>query len=110
MFKNLLEELKWQLAHEYESMQIIRQINALFEIIERYLIIADLDNGTIHSKIFRELYLAPKSKSYLDIASDNNIHERTLNRYVTKYNDLAKKIIINKFPELKERYSSFLNN
>ena len=104
---NLLKELKWQLLHDYEEAHIIAAIKSLFIIMQRYLSIADLDNGTVHSKVFYDLYLAPKSKSYIDIAFDNNVSERNLNRFVVKYNELAKKIIINEFPELKDRYSSF---
>lgn len=107
MGKSLLNSLKWQLQVGYESLNIARQIKQLFYIMYRYFIVYDWDNGTIHSKVFNDLYLLSTVKAYNEIAEENNIHERTLNRYITKYNELAKRIIINKFPMLKEIYISF---
>lgn len=107
MYKNLLAELKWQLLHDYEDKDLVSQIKALFEIMERYYDISDLDSGTVHSKVFYDLYLNPHSKPYIDIAFDNNCSERNINRFVDKYNELAKKIIVKKFPALRERYSAF---
>ncbi len=107
MKKNLLGNLKWQLQYGYESLDIVRQINQLFYVLHRYLVVYDWDNGTTHSRIFNDLYIISKAKVYIEIAEDNNIHERTLNRYILKYNKLAKRIIQYKFPTIKERYPSF---
>lgn len=110
MGTNLLENLKWQLQYGYESPAFERQVKELFYIMHRYLTIFDWDNGTNHSMVFYALYLIPRTKTYEKIAEENNIHERTLNRYVSKYNDLAKRIIVNKFPTIKERYDVFFRD
>ncbi len=107
MDNNLLEELKWQFWHGHETLDFLSQIKELFYLMERYFAIYDLDHGTIHGRIFYALYLMPYSESYADISFNNNIHERTLNRYVIKYNNLAKKIINKKYIEIKEKYSLF---
>ena len=108
MSKNLLEVLRCEnMQPGPESQVFVLQIKELFYLMEKYFIIFDLDNGTIHSKIFNDLYLTPHVGSYAEISFKNNVHERTLNRYVIRYNVLAKRLISKRFPMLKEKYRKF---
>lgn len=63
------------------------------EVIARYLEIYDMDNGTIHSKVFSMLYLSAKYYTYNAICQTLHISKNTLIRYVFKYDNLALKML-----------------
>ena len=63
------------------------------EVIVRYLEIYDIDNGTNHLEIFKEVYLTPKQYTYKEISERNYISKNTLKRYITRYDSLAVKVL-----------------
>lgn len=63
------------------------------EAILRYLEIYDMDNGTIHFKVFSMLYLSPTYYTYTAICETLHISKNTLVRYIAKYDNLALKVI-----------------
>ncbi len=71
---------------EYERWQVIK------EVLFRYLEIYDIDNGTIHTKVFTMLYLSPTHNTYKQICEQLFISKNTLIRYKDKYEKLAAKI------------------
>lgn len=72
---------------EYKRVQIVK------EVILRYYEIYDMDNGTIHSKVFSMLYLSEKYYTYRAICETLGISKNTLIRYIDKYEKLALKVI-----------------
>ena len=72
---------------EYKQLLIVK------EAILRYFEIYDMDNGTIHSKVFSMLYLSPTYYTYTTICETLHISKNTLVRYITKYDNLALKVL-----------------
>ena len=73
----------------------MRVIKKLFIKLKEYWYIHDLDYGTIHSEIFETLYIksGESKSSHEEIAHRFYIGNRTLGRYISKYNTVAKKLI-----------------
>lgn len=65
----------------------------IHEIVSFYYELYDIDNGTIHHKIFGILYI-DKTYDYFDEISQNfGLDIKTLYNYRKKYEELMKKII-----------------
>lgn len=71
-----------------DSVEYIRIKNVINTLLE-YYIIYDLDNGTIHSKVIRMLYLSNKTYTYQKIADELYVDLSTLKRYIKQYERLA---------------------
>lgn len=71
----------------------VKRLKILKEVMLRYLEIYDLDNGTIHKRVFDMLYLSSKTYTYSVICETLGISKNTLIRYVDKYEKLAEKIV-----------------
>ena len=84
--RGVLEEIK-EKGTEDKKWKIIT------EVIVRYLEIYDIDNGTNHLEIFKEVYLTPKQYTYKEISERNYISKNTLKRYITRYDNLAVKVL-----------------
>lgn len=69
------------------------QIDKLFRRLKRYWYLYDIDNGTIHEKIFDVLYIEEMSIDYEEVAARFFIGDRTLDRYISRYNIFAWKLI-----------------
>lgn len=68
-------------------------IRIVIEIIKRYLAIYDIDKNTMHSQVFKMLYLSEKFYTYKDICNTLYISKNTLVRYIGRYNNLAINIL-----------------
>ena len=69
------------------------RLQIVIEVMARYYEIYDMDNGTIHSKVFSMLYRSSIFYTYKDICKTLSISKNTLIRYVSKYDELAKKVL-----------------
>lgn len=71
--------------------------SAVFEkavnIMQRYYKIYDLDNGTIHFKVFTMLYASNQHYTYNTVCEKLGLSQNTLKRYKAKYDQVAIKII-----------------
>lgn len=74
-------------SDEYKRLSIVK------DVMLRYYEIYDIDQGTIHTKVFTMLYLSPKHYTYKEVCEAMNISKNTLVRYVEKYDETALKII-----------------
>ena len=72
---------------EYKRLLIVK------EVMLRYFDVYDMDNGTIHSKVFSMLYFSQKYYTYKTICETLHISKNTLIRYIAKYDELALKIL-----------------
>lgn len=100
MRKNVLTVLQEISLNKNENALIINQVEQLFKKLEDYWYVYDIDNNSEHKEIFLILYKNTEKSSYEDIASLFFIGIRTLVRYVKRYNNLAKKLIVKDFKEL----------
>lgn len=97
--KNVLKNLKeCSMLSEKETILV----NNLLADLVTYWYIYDLDRGTNHNDIFKELFLSDSKLALIDLAEKYFIGNRTLDRYILRYNRLAQKIIEIKYPELKK--------
>ena len=96
---NILKELKEVEIKKLNETQII-QLQKLFDELKKYWFIYDMDRETNHLSIFTALYISDNKMSLIDITEKYFIGHRTLDRYVSRYNRLAYKLIKIKFPEL----------
>ena len=78
-----------------QTKRLLKQVDALFSVMLRYLKILDLDTGTNHEQVFSALYLS-EGKSYEQVALECHVFINTVKRYVKKYNALAEKLLQNK--------------
>ena len=69
------------------------EIKNLFNRMKEYWYLYDIDNGTNHCQIFEALFLSKTVLSYNEIAGKFYIGERTLDRYISKYNRFAMNLI-----------------
>lgn len=74
-------------SNEYERMKIV------VSVMERYFEIYDIDNDTVHSRVFNMLYLSEKYYTYNQICKAVSISKNTLIRYIAKYEELAERIL-----------------
>ena len=87
--KGVLEEL----LNEKFNYVIRAYTELLISKMLDYYEIYDLDKGTNHCYIFKDLYKTRKKKTYEDISEEYHISDSTLKRYIKRYNRLAVKII-----------------
>ena len=69
-----------------------RYVKAVFEVVLRYLDVLDMDIGTNHYSIFKDVYLSKTERTYEQIALDNYISVDTLSRYLARYDRLVERI------------------
>lgn len=74
-------------SEQYKQLLIVK------EVLLRYFEIYDMDNGTIHFKVFSMLYQAQKYHTYSTICKTLHIGKNTLIRYIAKYDELALKVM-----------------
>lgn len=60
--------------------------------LQNYYLCKDLDEGKNYLKIFNELYISAENLTYESIASKYFLGINTLKRYITRINELAKKL------------------
>ena len=99
IMNNILKELKEVEKARLNESQII-QLQKLFDELKKYWFIYDMDRETNHLSIFTALYISDNKMSLIDITEKYFIGHRTLDRYVSRCNRLAYKLIKIKFPEL----------
>lgn len=91
--KNFLTILSDRVRDRNEKQNNIKEIQNFFLRVKEYWYLYDIANGTSHSKLFECLYMRNMKISYSKIAEKFYIGERTLDRYIAKYNDFAVKLI-----------------
>ena len=91
--KNVLKILQQRCRELYEKDDNVLKITSFFSRLKEYWYLYDIDNCTIHEKVFDALYTSKKKSTYEEIANKFYIGERTLDRYILKYNRLALKLI-----------------
>ena len=69
-----------------------RYVKAVFEVVLKYLDVLDMDIGTNHYSIFKDVYLSKTERTYEQIALDNYISVDTLSRYLARYDRLVVRI------------------
>lgn len=79
-------------APENESAEY-KRLRMPIESLTNYFEIYDMDNGTIHLRVFSMLYLSQKHYTYREICETLHIGKNTLVRYSAKYEELALKVI-----------------
>lgn len=97
--KNFLRELQRRALDPTLSEEYRWEIRNFFDYQKNYWNLYDIDNGTIHEKIFESLYIKERKNSYDQISERFFISERTLDRYVIRYNRFAWAVIERKYPE-----------
>lgn len=90
--KNFLTVLKERCQNEKENQDDIIEIQKFLYRVKEYWRLYDIDNGTLHAKIYEFLYMKREKISHAEIAEKFYISERTLDRYVVKYNEFAIKL------------------
>lgn len=89
--KGVAEDLKKVLlceAHTEQEEIKKRNVSEIFNTIDNYYKIYDLDNNTNHSQIFESLYFSKKYLSNMVIAQKTYISVDALKTYIVKYNRL----------------------
>jgi hypothetical protein len=82
----MLEKL--ERASEYS-----KNYRMLIGIMYKYYLMADMEYDSNRHQIFESLYIKKKSNQWVML--EHNISAATLNRYIHKFEELAKKIIEN---------------
>ena len=91
--KSILESARTSMNLPDNDSKDCERMKIVVEALSRYFEIYDMDNGTIHSQVFSMLYLSQKRYTYKVICEKLHISKNTLVRYVTKYEELALKIL-----------------
>ena len=91
--KSILELARKSNSKANKDDKLYRQLVTVVEILSHYFKIYDMDNGTIHSKVFSMLYLSEKYYTYRIICDKLSVSKNTLIRYIDKYEKLALKVI-----------------
>lgn len=100
--KNFLKALRQSTREPFLKEESVSEIEDFFDYLKNYWRLYDIDNGTIHEKIFETLYIKNRKNCYDKISAFFFIGERTLNRYVLRYNLFAWKVIKTKYPKNSE--------
>jgi hypothetical protein len=96
--RNFLKALQRKTFEPCESDSVL-EIKKLFDRLDEYWLLYDLDNGTSFEKIFEALYMGQNIPDYGEVADLFYIGDRTLDRYVSRYNTLAWKLIGVQYPK-----------
>lgn len=90
--KSILETIRKSNRKTDTDSAEYRRLKIIVEVLLHYFEIYDIDNGTVHSRVFEMLYLSAKYYTYNQICEATFISKNTLVRYVAKYEKLALRV------------------